>query len=293
MAKLDGNKRISRDDMPNSQDWIDPFLTNQNQVNDSVVNAIRGTLTHQENTTSGYFTGKFQHGVERIIRNPLIKSGTTGPSPTGVVSVNCQKLYTDATSLTAPVVASVSLRYINGNDPKAPEQVGITVQYDLAHTRPFARLGKTAVQAIGNAGAGTAVQWDSNTISADGIISIASNSRIMVSEAGLYLFTGNLEYVTNAAGIRNQLFAYNGATTFTQPDGTRGYVQAMNTGAVFGVAVAGSALFVMAASSYVEMFGYQNSGGALNITTFSQLQVARLRNDTAPTANVTLFFHGG
>ena len=303
MAKLDGNKRLSREDMPNSQDWIDPFLTNQNQVNDSLVNAVRGSLTMQDNTTSGYFTGKFTHGVERIIRNPLIKSGTKGPSPTGVQAVNCQKLYTDAASLAAPVVASVALRYLNGNDPTAPEQVGITVQY-----APPPGVGNTLeVATTANTGLiGTGVN---STISWSGIVTqnqigtsitwLAGNpTQVSIATAGLYLLRGTVSW-DNASAVGNRTaYIYTNGNVVTKAE--------ISAAPTFFTQIETTKITRLAANSTVELHGIQTSGGNLvmrgggslssDILSADRcfLSVTRLCDpDPATTANVTLFFHGG
>lgn len=290
MAKLDGNKRISRDDMPNSQDWIDPFLTNQNQVNDSVVNAIRGSLTMQDNTTSGYYTGKFVHGIERVIRNPLIKTSTKGPSPIGVQAVNCQKLYTDAVSLASPVVSSVALRYLNSNDPTAPEQVGITVQYapplgDITVVRdttspnfttavsasvPFERIEHQI---------GSAITWSSS-----------ANTALIFNALGIVQIGYGFQWSNAAAGtsyetdVRGTAFSRKCAPSRVAP-----VTFASNSGVdIFPVASVGGNMTIL---------GTQTSGGSIGIVADGFVRPSfwarYIAPDPATTANVTLFFHGG
>lgn len=171
--------------------------------------------------------------------------------------------------------------------------VGITVYYNLKHTIPSASLGKTSTQSIGNSGTGTAVTWDSNSFSSDGIISVTSSSRITFSEAGRYSLMGNLNYAGNATGIRSVFFAANGATPFSGTDGSmKGYAQIINAG-VGSMSVIGCAEFDIAAGGYVQMYGFQTSGAGLNIDAYSQCQISRVRNDSTPTCTVTGVLFGG
>lgn len=277
MAKLDGNKRLSRDAMPNSQDWIDPFLINQNQVNDSVVNAIRGNLNHQDNTTSGYFTGNFTHGVERIIRNPLIKSGTNGPSPIGVQAVNCQKLYTDASSLSTPAVASVSLRYVNGNDPAAAEQVGITVKY--SDPSPFERLSEfippasnvslvTTVSKNFNGITLTPGSWDVTLVASFTVSVAASDVRFAIST------------------VSNTLPA-----AATQPDQYFDIIGPVSSAQDVQSSIPNYRVDITSSTTYFGVARATFAAGTCGV--YGRISAIRAGIDPATTATVTLFFHGG
>lgn len=288
MAKLDGNKRLSRDAMPNSQDWIDPFLINQNQVNDSVVNAIRGNLNHQDNTTSGYFTGNFTHGVERIIRNPLIKSGTNGPSPIGVQAVNCQKLYTDSVNSLSPTVDAISLRYINGNDPNSAEQIGVTVQY----SPPLGTLtlSRTTAQTITSATV-TKISWENiEYTQGSSIATLGSPTKINFSVKGRVSVSGYALFNNTAGGTYRQMYVQkNGVDAPLVFSGS-----IIPQGSYAGMVT--SSEMSVNSGDFIEMAVFQDSGLLINILGGNDRPYITARYvsvDAATVATVTLFFHGG
>ncbi len=215
------------------------------------------------------------HGTELLVEKPV------GYTVNKALAV---RTYDETLGVEGPPVVGLTVREVT------PTTLGITAIYEANHTQPFARLNKAGTQSISSGGAaGTAINWDigSSSISSDGVISLASSSRVAVSQAGLYLFNGNVAYAGNVTGTRVVMFASNGSATFTGPDGSRGYTQDPAV-TLDGSSLAASAMFTLGAGEYVEMFAYQNSGGALNITTTTQLQVARLRNDSAPSYLVTI-----
>ena len=120
-------------------------------------------------------------------------------------------------------------------------------------------LTKSAVQSIANA-TYTAITWDgegwdTNTFHDN----VTNNSRVTIpsGKAGKYLLTAIVNFDTNPSGNLRILNIYkNGAATgdivgFTNPS--------LSTTVVF------SATLNLSVSDYIEIFAYQNSGGALNL----------------------------
>lgn len=95
--------------------------------------------------------------------------------------------------------------------------------------------------------------------------STATNtSRIVAPSAGLYIAYATLNFAAHATGVRIGNIRKNAAGSSV--GGTSlGYVELATSGTITYVQVMG--LTYLAATDYVEVFGYQNSGGALGCTT--------------------------
>lgn len=87
-----------------------------------------------------------------------------------------------------------------------------------------------------------------------------NNSRIYVSKTGLYLVVANMCFVANASGVRHIYIRVNGSGN------EYGWDSRTNNGGSQGCALSTSAIIELNAGDYVEMMGYQNSGGALALT---------------------------
>ncbi len=102
---------------------------------------------------------------------------------------------------------------------------------------------------------------DSETFDTDGFHDLVTNSSRMTIPAGLagkYLVTGSVQFAASATGNRGVTIRKNGTTT---GEGMRWASGATNT--MLGTA---TAIVDLAATDYVEVWGYQSSGGALNAT---------------------------
>lgn len=292
--KIDALKSISFEDYPDAPEWFERYLSAQNQTTTSLVQAVRGNLSIADNTTSGFHTSNFTHGVEKLIRNPL------KVSPIGVKAILVERLPTDAASTTLQKVANISMRYIQGKDPNAPEQLGVMIEYDLKHTKEYIERFNNAGQVLTTATT-TPISWASAnfTAPADSAITIASNggaplnTRIVVSEPGAYGFLGHLTWNSNATGVRQVWASKN-----TAGAGNTEFRGLSEVSAVNGDSTSLDFAFAwkLVAGDYVEIFGYQNSGGNLALSTgltCPELQAFRIRNDSTPTARVTLELIGG
>lgn len=124
--------------------------------------------------------------------------------------------------------------------------------------RPTAMVYQTAAQSLAN-GAFTAITMDSTILDTYGQHSnTTNNSRFTCQLAGWYSVSGGVSYLTNTTGSRGALIYKNGAA-LTQATG--GIVAASNA---LHVAMTGEFLIQLAVGDYVELYGWQNSGGALS-----------------------------
>lgn len=109
----------------------------------------------------------------------------------------------------------------------------------------------------------TALTFDSERFDSDpngGIHSTGSNtSRLTCQTAGAYIVGGNVSWAANATGTRQLQIRKNGTTVIAFE--VRASVGA-GTNTVMHVATPGPV--VLAATDYVELMAYQDSGGALN-----------------------------
>lgn len=106
------------------------------------------------------------------------------------------------------------------------------------------------------------------------------NNRYIVRTAGKYAVKTLLSYTGNAAGIRDLQIKINGAT--------RVRVQRLTNGPGYNTGVLGSRNFDLVAGDYIEVFTYQDSGGALNLeagTQWTYLSVEKINGPTAIAAS--------
>lgn len=123
---------------------------------------------------------------------------------------------------------------------------------------PIAVLTQNTVQSIATGGSGTPITFDGSIEDSYSAHStVTNNSRYTAQVAGWYVFTGTVAFASNSTGVRVAEFAKNGtAVSYTQE-------WAANTGANPWSETA-SFMVQMIVGDYVELWGYQTSGGALN-----------------------------
>lgn len=119
-------------------------------------------------------------------------------------------------------------------------------------------LSKSAAQSLTNS-ALTPITFDTEVLDTDGYHSTSSNtSRITIPKAGIYLFHGNITFAPNTTGSRFAWIQLNGV------DSRHGLNGGMDPeGDDCGLSVV--TLQSLSASDYVELYGFQSSGGALNV----------------------------
>lgn len=97
-------------------------------------------------------------------------------------------------------------------------------------------------------------RWDNATIHSTS----ANTSRMTAPVDGVYLITANIEFDANATGERYVAIRLNGGTYLAAPtiDAAGG---GLNTGFAF------TRQYALSAGDYIEIWAFQNSGGALNV----------------------------
>lgn len=123
----------------------------------------------------------------------------------------------------------------------------------------------------------TALTFNAEDYDQGGMHSTSSNtSRVTIpsSHNGIYLMTGQIVFASNGTGVRTGAFYKNGSLLYTNEQITAisGAVTIVNVCAMASLAVA----------DYIELFGYQNSGGALNVGSATRssgchLQLTKIR----------------
>lgn len=128
--------------------------------------------------------------------------------------------------------------------------------------QPLASLRQNVVQSVPN-NAWTAITFDTEDLDTDNGHSTSTNtSRYVAATAGWHLCTYDLSFVGNVTGRRGGRMRMNGADTGVGFGMGR---VLMNTSSAFDAAVCGSGLLQFnGTTDYVELMGFQDSGGALN-----------------------------
>jgi hypothetical protein len=153
---------------------------------------------------------------------------------------------------------------------------------------PFAKVFKSANQSVPNSTV-TIVAFDSEINDNDSIHdTVTNNSRLTCRTAGVYLVRGHAIFSSNGVGTRAVSLFRNGNTN----DRVGEIVLPPASTSSFSTAIEVETLIELAAGDYLEMYVYQDSGGALTLqggqalsphhdTTFSMVKVG------APTAAPT------
>lgn len=257
-------------------------------LQDNVVKAVNGELTTRDNTTSDYAEYLLQHGVETRIKNPLSRGNKTIPVR-GLYAVRCvgvemingkptRKLY----SLSTPRIdwriadSSSSILLVTAHYP--PPFGSMTVR-------------RTTDQSI-NDDSETAIQWGSVEYSEGNNTSWSSgsNTRITFSAPGRVSVFQQAQFYTSAGGTVRQ------ARVLLNGSGEPYAKCVMPNGAYAGLA--GADEITVAAGDYIELWVYQNSGGALDILAAGDpdraaMTARYIAPSSATAGRVTLFFFGG
>jgi hypothetical protein len=126
----------------------------------------------------------------------------------------------------------------------------------MAPVEAYATLTRTTVQSIADSTA-TALLFTSETDDSHGGHDLVTNtSRWYAPYSGRYLMTLNVPWANNATGRRGCWWRINGAGTLY----SGGSGPSINA----SVVTPGAKTIRMTAGDYIEAWGYQTSGGALN-----------------------------
>lgn len=131
--------------------------------------------------------------------------------------------------------------------------------------RPYSRVGARVYNAANISaanGASTLLTFNSERYDLAGLHSTSVNTgRLTAPVAGRYAIVAHVTFDTNATGNRQVLVEVNGATL----------IAADSRNAVSGSAthIAVATEYELAAGDYVQVYAFQNSGGALNVLALS------------------------
>lgn len=109
----------------------------------------------------------------------------------------------------------------------------------------------------------TPVSFDTQQSNTNSMHSIGVNpTRITINTAGVYILTANVSWALNATGFRG-LFIYRNGGSYLLADRIASEWRTPNNGDVTEMIV--SRTYKFAAAEFIELVGYQTSGGALNL----------------------------
>lgn len=140
---------------------------------------------------------------------------------------------------------------------------GVKGALDFILSPPRCSVYQTATTSMATSGSSQLILFDTEAYDTDTMHSTSSNtSRITATTTGLYLVTASLGFAANATGYRVAQLRKNSAGAVGS--GTKVAIEAVpSTGASAPTSVAFAVYVQLTAGDYVEMFGFQNSGGAL------------------------------
>ena len=116
---------------------------------------------------------------------------------------------------------------------------------------------QATVQSIPN-GAWTPLAFDTIDLDTHGVHAAATPSRFTAPYAGKYAVAAQCDFAANATGARELKFGINGASSTASNKATVMAVSGYDT------ALANATELILAAGDYVEVWAWQNSGGALS-----------------------------
>lgn len=221
-----------------------------------------------------------QHGVETLIANPY--GASSSRFPVAILS----HYATDSTTGLVTPIANISI-----SAPRADKRIGITVQYDLAHTQPSLIRTASAVQSIAAAGGDKQLTgWDTTESSRGSVIS-DNGALFTVSEAGSYLVALLVRFQSGATYTKCEATIRAGGVNHGDS-----FVPApMTDGGYFTC----SAVLRLAAGGTFDASCFQDNAAAAarnvlsGASTGRRIAIHRLYNDTLPTAAVKAVFISG
>ncbi len=145
-----------------------------------------------------------------------------------------------------------------------------------------ARINRTGTQSLANVTA-TKIQFNSVIDDSHAAFDSATNYRYNVVVSGFYQISGSISYGANTTGTRIVLYRINGgADIYMSSIGTADITN--ETAVAFFARTA-----FLKSGDYIEIFGQQNSGGALNITGNSTVQFSRISGPNQIAASESVY----
>lgn len=280
-------RRVSRDDLPGSPDWMDTLLGVQNEFQEQAVSRL-GELTRGKHYVTN---ADFVHGEQTRVRSPL----PPGVRPRAVIAVASQGVRIGADGRPTGEVYPLAVDHIDWqplqSDPRQAAQLGITVNFDLRHTEPTLTRYRTATAALTH---NTQVLIGFDTVERHRRSDVISYSAgvFTLHEPGEYIVVHKAQ-IQNATDYHFYQFRIeqDGTTTLAeqlippqQPSGTGGAnPRATMTAKVD--AVAGTTIRCYARHLNV-------AANDRNIEIPTRCSIHRLFNASTPTGRVTLHIFG-
>lgn len=158
--------------------------------------------------------------------------------------------------------ASAYQAIVNGNEHVTGNLVvdgTVTVTGGVAAGQPAARVYNSATISHTTSGSWQTLTFDSERYDTASLHSTSVNtSRMTAPTTGLYTMTANINFAANATGVRGLRFLLNGTTVLA-------FDLQATAGAGATTAAVISTDYQLTATDYIEVQGFQDSGGALNM----------------------------
>jgi len=147
------------------------------------------------------------------------------------------------------------------------DSIGLLNMANIAFLRypPSATVTQTSAQSLGTG------SWVSITLNSsqydnyNGHSNVTNNSRYTAVVAGWYTVSGVVAFSANGTGERGARLAVNGSPV----QGTAGFLAALSSNVT--AVVTATRDILLNVGDYVEVQGWQTSGGSLNTAVFSDL----------------------
>lgn len=271
--KLTNIKRINREELKDAPSWVDPMLGAYNNFMEQATRAINGNLTFSDNSLCAILTNTFASGVELVVKNPF----QNALRPIGVIPI-----YADSNVL----IGASRITYKPNTD------IGITI--DIVPPSVSLSLARTADQNIPDA-TNTQIIWNRSVkIQGESLAWSPPSSRITCVVPGNYLFSYTGAYVGNVTGIRAFWLSKNGTISGTN---SRFAASTLINSGASNYNVSSSQIVSLLSGDYVELWTYQNSGGALqalgNATEEVQITAASIGSNPNNNYKIKYILIGG
>ncbi len=154
--KLSNVKRLLREDMPDAPngEWLDILVRTMNDANEQEVQALQNALTFGDNLNAAFGVYRLTHGVSSTIPVP---DGLKG-RPVWVDSVRSIAV----SGSTRQPVAYIDWEHVDNDDPKAKNQVKVTPYFNRTVSGAVGAYSESVI-ATGSAVTLTTAQWNDVT----------------------------------------------------------------------------------------------------------------------------------
>lgn len=227
--------------------------TGDHHAQSHALDSHTGTLKHEKggleadvNAGDGFV--EIKGGVTTVIKSNTAATAVPGATDDSAAGYAVGSVWVDTTNDKAYVCL----------DAAAAAAVWTEVtQAGSAGSDISARVYNSAAITISNA-TDTALTFNSERFDTDTIHSTVSNTgHLTATTAGVYVISATIEFAANATGQRTAWLRLNGATLIASLTFT--------AGAADGHAIAITTIYKLAATDYVEIGVYQDSGGNLDV----------------------------